>query len=818
MSNNVERDDEGSDVESGESGDEEVEQLVTPIDIPAQPFLDTNTTAPVPFNVEKDCAFLLLEARQILRAIIEHRMRQERILSGNLTVDEIQNLLRSQKEDNDKDWITQIQELKRKLVAEVRRNHSLESDLQKLDKKIALLIKNRGNIQEVLAKSEHKKKKTTDKPPELISDQKKELYQNLFYLLQTEPKYLANLLYLCSPEEMAAFLDTVILTLFGDAYSPREEYLILSLFKLTLLKELKSLGAVGDLLSAETVVLKMVLAYNKRKQGSEYLKTTLAPLIQQVVKQQDIMLDMRPTGVHQWLINEKEIRTGEKSTLDRNLPEDKILELPEVTAVLKSRAEQLIATAKQFLDALINSLPRLPYGLRWICKQIQQIAAENFPQSTQADILRVTGYLVYYRFINLMIVTPMEFKVVDVRDLNVNTTKNLVAVAKVLQQLFYLSTFTEKYMQPVNDWITANMDRARQYLENLLDVPDPEDFLKVDRYIELTQKTKPVIIISYHEVSQTHNLVHKHLDSLSLEKDDPLRIIMKELAALGPIPDIPKDDDREVQLTLTNRFETHVEEDLNPDKQLFSETKELAIKALSGIPVEPRPEGGGPPVLSDTLQRGLAHADKTGNSPLHVTITKTLENLKKLEEKGLITAADNYASFLREVALEVANRQAIREQQKKEVRRLTATVKNLQTIQQYMNEQIRQYNDYLEACKEQQGYKTNKKKKKSKKQNSEEKVKPTKYSYKQLKGKGIIVSVDESLENVIKKLDFVISSKKAGSFNVVARLGPAEAKNVRVEMDELLECQANGISTIDREGIVLDVNMMLHLLNKMLVK
>jgi hypothetical protein len=117
-------------------------------------------------------------------------------------------------------------------VAEVRRNHGLEGDLQKLDKKIALLIKNRGNIQEVLAKTEHKKKKGTDKPPELLfSDQKKELYQNLFYLLQTEPKYLANLLYLCSPDEMNEFLDTVILTLFGDAYSPREEFLILSLFK-----------------------------------------------------------------------------------------------------------------------------------------------------------------------------------------------------------------------------------------------------------------------------------------------------------------------------------------------------------------------------------------------------------------------------------------------------------------------------------------------------------------------------------------------------------------------------------------------------------
>ena len=39
------------------------------------------------------------------------------------------------------------------------------------------------------------------------------------------------------------------------------------------------------------------------------------------------MLDMKPLAVHQWLINEKESRTGEKSTLDRNLPEDQIMEL-----------------------------------------------------------------------------------------------------------------------------------------------------------------------------------------------------------------------------------------------------------------------------------------------------------------------------------------------------------------------------------------------------------------------------------------------------------------------------------------------------------
>lgn len=51
--------------------------------------------------------------------------------------------------------------------------------------------------------------------------------------MQTEPKYLANLVYLIKSENMESFLDTVILTLYGDAFSPREEYLILKLFQVT---------------------------------------------------------------------------------------------------------------------------------------------------------------------------------------------------------------------------------------------------------------------------------------------------------------------------------------------------------------------------------------------------------------------------------------------------------------------------------------------------------------------------------------------------------------------------------------------------------
>ena len=63
----------------------------------------------------------------------------------------------------------------------------------------------------------------------------------------------------------------------------------------------------------------------------------------------------------------------------------------------------------------------------------------------------------YYRFINLAIVTPDAFEIID-RELTPLARKNLVVVARVLQNLFNLSLFTganDKWMTPLNDWIKA---------------------------------------------------------------------------------------------------------------------------------------------------------------------------------------------------------------------------------------------------------------------------------------------------------------------------------------------------------------------------
>ncbi|KYQ88346.1 RasGTPase-activating protein [Tieghemostelium lacteum] len=790
--------------------EEEEDDLV----VPERKFLKEDEDYSVPFPVMRECLVLLLQSRRILRDMMYYRFKMDRFLSGNLSVFEIQNLLHSQREDKESDWIAEIQELKRNLVSEVRRNHTLERDLNRLDKRIALLIKNRGNIQEVLADKaglKHQKHKGDQKKPELISDPKKlEAYQNLFYLLQTEPKYLAGLVYLIQPEQMETFLGTVILTLFGDAFTPREEFLLLSLYRLSIQKEMANIATVGDFLKADTVVPKMIITYNKRKQGTDYLKAVIGPILTNVIKQDNLNLELKPAAVYAAIISEQEIRTGEKSPLDRNVSDDKALEVPEVNKTIKARVEQLTNICEQFLEGITSSLNRLPYGIRWICKQIYQIAEKNFTNSTQDEILKVIGYFIYYRFIQVAMVSPEEYDLVG-REILPTSRKNLINVSKVLQALFNFAQFgaSEKHFIPLNAWISSHIADIKRYLEEIIEVGEPEDYLQVDKYMELTQKTKPVIIISLPEIASTHQAISKNLDSLvsKTEKDDPMRIIMKELDEFGPPPEISAEDERELQLTLTNKFQKTIEEELSPGESLLTQTKEMVISLLRALPTLPeQKESDETPNLVEVLNRA-----RQADPSLEPEIKKILDNLKKLEEYNLTTSQDNYASFLKAVALEVVNRAEIREQQKKEKQRLTTSLNNLRKHQKYLNEQISHYNQYLQDCRLK--HYQNKSKKKKKKGDGA-KVGPFKFSFSELNKKGVIVE-SEVPQMTRKKIKFVISSDTVGVFDVAAKMAGIDVQTMRLELDDLLELNSIGTSTLELDQITLDVNMTIHLLNKL---
>lgn len=74
------------------------------------------------------------------------------------------------------------------------------------------------------------------------------------------------------------------------------------------------------------------------------------------------------------MINQIEEETG---SLPENLPRGVAPEAaaanPDVQAIIAPRLTMLMEIANSFLLTIIDSLESVPYGIRWICKQIRSL-------------------------------------------------------------------------------------------------------------------------------------------------------------------------------------------------------------------------------------------------------------------------------------------------------------------------------------------------------------------------------------------------------------------------------------------------------------
>jgi len=525
------------------------------------------------------------------------------------------------------------------------------------------------------------------------------------------------------------------------------------------------------------------------------LRKTLQPMLLKLMDNTEMNLDLTPLLIYQQMINEEEAKTGEKSKLERRVTEEQALENPKVRTMLDARVKELESICQQFLDGILRTMEDLPYGMRWICKQLRDLATKSVPDASKDDILKLMVYFIYYRFINPPIVTPDAYNIVE-NEIPAVARKNLVFIAKVLQNVFNFREFgaSDKALVALNPFINRSKSSLMRYFDDLPRVEDPEDHLQVNKYMELTHETKPVISISMHEIFNTHHLVAQHLDGLAPEKEDPLRQILVDL---GPPPEVSaEEDDREIQLTLTNRFKVEVEEESEIQK-LYAETKELVIPILRLVPIQNTIQKLN---LMDILEYGIKHATENNNRDLSTKINQVLENLGKLEKEEVVSKEDNYESFIHDVALEVANRSAIREQQRKEIVRLTNTLDNLTKYETFVTEKIDNYKAYVDQCIKASF-------------NPAAAKKSFKFTYKELQKKSVIL--DSEVPSLSRgKTVFTISCVSPGGYEVKAKIAGIKVETMELKLDDLLERQFNGVDRLELDQITLDVNFTIILLNE----
>lgn len=218
----------------------------------------------------------------------------------------------------------ELQNIKGEITKKIRLIQASEKDLNSMDIKIGLLVKNRIDAQEVVAhgkhlnrriEASHNKKGQNQglKALKKESRQKLDAYQNLFYQLQTNPEYLAKLIFEMPQSSSTKFLDSVILTLYNFGANQREEFLLLKLFKKALEEEIcKKVDKINDIVSGNPMVIKMIVGFYKSGPGQMALREILGPLVKQVLDNKDLHINTNPVEIYKQWINAKELESGMK--------------------------------------------------------------------------------------------------------------------------------------------------------------------------------------------------------------------------------------------------------------------------------------------------------------------------------------------------------------------------------------------------------------------------------------------------------------------------------------------------------------------------
>jgi len=693
--------------------------------------------------------------------------------------------------------------LKNKISAQSKKNFLLERDVRYLDGRIALLIQHRS-AQETEELEKHLEE--IDTTIGSVEERKKQAYGNLFFLLQTEPRYIARLTKFISMSEMDTLLQTVMFTIYGNQYESREEHLLLTVFQLVLAEQFEE-SEMGTLMRANTPVSRMMTTYTRRGPGQSYLKKALSECFKRVINLGDLNLEINPLKVYEQMINDIEVETGQTCELPRSVTPEEAEKNQQVQAIIAPRLLKVREISEMFLDVIINSLDLVPYGIRCISKQIRKLTKQKFPDATAFAVGSLVGSFFMLRFINPAIVTPQAYMLVD-QQLSVHARRTTTLVAKMLQNLTNKPNYSkEQYMLPLNGFVEENKDRITKFFNDLCEVGDFHEQLEIDQYLALTKKDIS-LTITLNELYNTHELVMKHIDGLAPTPDDHMRIVASEL---GPAPkQVPRSENKPVQLSLFSRWETPIPDLTNALKQqtameqLYISTKNLIVQILRGLPPMK--------MKSLSLKAVIDAAVATKNDS--VILRKGLQaadNLRKLEAEGLVSASNNYAQLTAEVGEELLNLEALREKVQHEIESLEGVYQIIKDHNDYLKSQLETYRAYLQNVRMQSGGVASN----ITQTTSPQMLGPYKFTHAQLEKDGIIVE-SEVPENRRNNIYFNFTSPIPGTFIIALHYKGRDKAILELDLklDDLLEKQMSNDQTLDLEYVQLNVNKMLHLLNK----
>ncbi|EEP76866.1 conserved hypothetical protein [Uncinocarpus reesii 1704] len=430
--------------------------------------------------------------------------------------------------DFDFDEEIEFERLRKTVVQQVRQNELADQYITQLDIKIALLVKNKITLDEVVRHQKHfgghvgtvlPNADLSSKDPfdlkalNKTSRRKLEHYQELFFLLQTQPHYLATIFRrlreLATPERENERIKHLVMGLFGYAQKRREEYYLIKLLVRCIKEEADMCTSVQDYVRCNSFWNKLFSAYTKSPRDRKYMKDLLGQVVKDnIIDNPELDLESDPIQIYRSAINNEELRTGQRSRRPPDVPREQAIKDPETRATFIRNLQDLRDIADQVFNSLEETLHRMPYGVRFVAKQMYECLITKFEGEDRGYLLQVAGQWVWKNYLQPAMMEPEKSGVVN-HALTQEQKRSLGEISRVMAQVASGRLFGSDnvYLQPLNTYIGESIQRLGAIWGNLITVQDAEAHFEIDEYNDLYAKTKPTLYIKMSDIFSIHQLV-----------------------------------------------------------------------------------------------------------------------------------------------------------------------------------------------------------------------------------------------------------------------------------------------------------------------
>ncbi|EPR79320.1 Calponin domain protein [Spraguea lophii 42_110] len=389
----------------------------------------------------------------------------------------------------------EIEELHKKILSKIKENYLQEVYIDGIECSVSLLLNNKVTIAK-LTKIKPCDQEEMSMFPNDTEEFKK--FQEIFYHLQTNPKYLSKLLLGMDSRIQENFIIEKVVPLFANSDSKREEYMILKLVESIMDSEIHIDEGVS---LKDTLSCKIILSYF-RENPDKRLIDMFIPLFNMLSSE----IQCNPT-----LIN--------KQMLGKEADRLKALENPVVKQEYINRLRRVKAATIELLDIVENNIEHFPYYIRFYLS----LLLEKFPERREE-----VNKLFFSEIISPFLLAPHIFGSKS------NLYDNVSDKSSILFIFFkrVLSTSSEilDFYMPLTKFSKSAYNRYIDVLERIANLSDyfqiQKEHFRVNKpVVQFTSKAANEILIVLK--SNLDNIADKHdyfydlvLNSKNLQEQD----------------------------------------------------------------------------------------------------------------------------------------------------------------------------------------------------------------------------------------------------------------------------------------------------------